>query len=506
MPKSKQKKVKPTPPKPQVSDEVLDLKAAAEFLKVSKPTFYRWLAQGKIKGVKAGTQWRFYRRDLEQFLQSSEPSALQVDGDALQKAVDVAVKAKGLPRIDWSGPGPLGLEPETEAPEERTVVRAAETIMCDAIDARASDIHIDMERHRAWVRYRVDGVLGEVMSLPKEAGHAIVSRFKLMSALDLSERRLPQNGRIGIRYQGLDYDFRTATFPAIFGESLVCRILDQSSVLIGMDKLGFSRETQEAFERIVRVPNGFVIVSGPAGSGRTTTLYSALNLINAPEKKVVTIEDPVEYQLRGIMQMHVNRKAGLTFDIALRYFVRGDPDIIFVGDLRDQATAEMCLTAALTGHLVLTAMLPLTAPEVITRLLDMGLEPFIVSAALRAALAQRLVRKVCDKCKASYQPTAEVLRRLQKETGVDLSGAKFQRGKGCPECRGTGYRARTALFELLEVDDRMREMIARRAPTAELREAAIQSGMTTLLTDGLVKAMQGITTVEEVLRVLSLKG
>jgi len=506
MPKGKQKKAKSTPPKPQASDEVLDLRAAAEFLKVSKPTFYRWLAQGKIKGVKAGTQWRFYRRDLEQFLQSSEPSALQVDADALQKAVDVAVKAKGLPRIDWSGPGPLGLEPETEAPEERTVVRAAETIMCDAIDARASDIHIDIERDRARVRYRVDGVLREVMSLPKEAGHPIVSRFKLMSDLDLSERRLPQNGRIRIRYGDREYDLRSATFPAIFGESVVCRILDQSSVLLGLDKLGFAKETQQVFERILRLPQGLIIVSGPTGSGRTTTIYSALNLINAPEKKVFTIEDPVEYQLRGIVQLHVNRKAGLTFDVALRQFVRGDPDIIFVGELRDQASAETCLMAAMTGHLVLTAMLPLTAPEVVTRLLDMGLEPFIVSAGLKGVLAQRLVRKVCQKCKAPYQPTAEVLRRLQRETGVDLSGAEFQRAKGCPECRGYGFRGRTALFELLEVDDRMRELIARGATTAELREAAIQSGMTTLLADGLTKATQGITTVEEVLRVLSLKG
>ncbi len=506
MPKGKQTKAKPAREQLREAGEVLDLKAAAEFLKVSKPTFYRWLAQGKIKGSKAGTQWRFYRNDLENFMQSAEPSALQVDADALRQAVDAARKAMGLPRLDWGKPGLLGMEPSTEAPEERTVVRVVETIMCDAIDARASDIHIDMERDRTWVRYRVDGVLNEAMSLPKWAGLPIVSRLKLLSDLDLSEHRVPQNGRIRVTYrgQGREYDFRTSTFPAVFGESMVMRILDQSSVLIGMDKLGLSRKTQAAFARALRLPQGLIIVSGPAGSGRTTTLYSALNLINSPQKKTVTIEDPVEYQLPGIMQMHVNRKAGLTFDIGVRYFQRGDPDVILVGDLRDQATAETCMTAALTGHLVLTAMLPPTAPEVITRLLDMGLEPFMVGASVRAVLAQRLVRKVCPHCKAAHQVSAEVRRRLEGQTGLDLSRAKFQRGTGCSECHGYGFRGRTAVFELMEVTDELRELIIRRASAAEIREAAVEAGMVTLLRDGVEKATQGITTVEEVLRVVSV--
>jgi excisionase family DNA binding protein len=505
MAKGKQTKTRPrsTAAPTEATGEVLDLKAAAEFLKVSKPTFYRWLAQGKIKGSKAGTQWRFYRSDLENFMQSAEPSALQVDADSLRQAVDAARKAKGLPRIDWSKPGPLGMEADTAASEERTVVRVVEMLMTDAIEARASDVHIDMERDRARVRYRVDGVLNEVMSLPKEAGRPIVSRFKLLADCEVGERRLPQHGRIRISYQGRDYDFRTSTFPAVFQESIVLRILDQSSILIGLGKLGFSKATQEAFERVLRVPQGLIIVTGPAGSGRTTTLYSALNLLNAPEKKIVTIEDPVEYQLRGTMQMHVNRKAGMPFDIGLRYLVRGDPDIIFVGDLRDQATAEMCMVAATIGHLVLTAMLPLTAPEVISRLLDMGLEPFLVGASVKAVLAQRLVRLVCPHCKAEYRPSADLLKRLETQTGLDLSHAKLHRGEGCPECRGFGYKGRTSLFELMEVDDVMREMIARPASTAELRQRAVESGMTTLLRDGVEKATQGITTVEEVLRVLA---
>jgi type IV pilus assembly protein PilB len=504
MAKGKQTKAKSARGQTEATGEVLDLKAAAEFLKVSKPTFYRWLAQGKIKGSKAGTQWRFYRGDLENFMHSAEPSALQVDAGSLRQAVDAARKAMRLPRIDWEKPGPFGMEASTEASEERTVVRVAETIMAGAIEGRASDIHIDMESDRTWVRYRVDGVLNEVMSLPKEAGRPIVSRLKLMSDLDLSEHRVPQNGRIRVSYQDREYDFRTATFPAVFGESMVMRILDQASVLIGMDKLGLSKRTQGAFERALRLPQGLIIVSGPAGSGRTTTLYSALNLINSPQKKMVSIEDPVEYQLKGIMQMHVNRKAGLTFDIGVRYFVRGDPDIILVGDLRDQATAETCMTAALTGHLVLTAMLPPTAPEVITRLLDMGLEPFVVGASVRAVLAQRLVRKVCPHCKTVHQIGAEARKRLENQTDMDLSGAKFQRGPGCAECYGYGFRGRTAVFELMEVTDELRELIVRRASAAEIREAAVEAGMTTLLKDGVEKATQGITTVEEVLRVLSV--
>jgi excisionase family DNA binding protein len=487
----------------EASGEVLDLKAAADFLKVSKPTFYRWLAQGKIKGSKAGTQWRFYRSDLESFMQSAEPSALQVDADSLRQAVDAAREAKGLPRIDWSWPGPLGIGADSEAPEERTLVRVVEMLMTDAIEARASDIHMDVERDRVWVRYRVDGVLSEVMSLPKEAGRPIVSRLKLLADCEVGERRVPQHGRIRISYQGREYDLRTATFPAVFGESIVLRILDQSSVLIGLEKLGFPAATREAFERVLRVPQGLVIVTGPAGSGRTTTLYSALNLLKDPEKKIVTIEDPVEYQLGGVMQMHVNRKAGMPFDIGMRYLVRGDPDIILVGELRDQGTAEACMAAALTGHLVLTAMLPPTAPEVITRLLDMGLEPFMVGASVKAVLAQRLVRRVCPNCTGEYRPNPETLKRLERQAGMDLSHAVFHRGSGCAECRGFGYKRRTALFELMEVDEVMREMIVGRASAAEIRQRAVQAGMITLLRDGIEKATQGVTTIDEVLRVLA---
>jgi len=487
---------KPAPKKQHAppAGEVLDLKSAADFLKVSKPTFYRWLAQGKIKGNKAGNQWRFYRADLENFLHAEEPSALQVDSDALRQAVQKGRKARKLPPIEW---------PEAETPEESTVIGTVNMLIRDAIAARASDIHMDNNSDETLVRYRIDGVLTEVMTLPRAASRPLVSRLKLMGDMNINERRLPQNGRISIRLRDEEHDVRVTTMPAVFGESAILRILSQSSILIGLEGLGLSKPMQEAFERILRRNTGMLIVTGPSGSGRTTTLYSALNLINSPEVKIVSIEDPVEYFIPNTMQVHVNRKAGLTFPVALRTFIRCDPDVILVGELRDMETVQACANAAMTGHLVLTATLPSTAPAIITRLIEVGLEPFLVSASVIGVLAQRLVRRVCPHCKADYQPDRHVLRRLETQTGLDLSEATFQRGTGCKHCRKTGYRGRTGIFELLEIDGKLRELITRPATTDELRAAAVEAGMTTMLRDGIEKAAQGITTVEEVLRVLA---
>jgi type II secretory ATPase GspE/PulE/Tfp pilus assembly ATPase PilB-like protein len=330
----------------------------------------------------------------------------------------------------------------------------------------------------------------------------LVARLKLMADSDISERRVPQDGRIIIEYEGKEYDLRTITVPAIYGEGAVVRIFDQSSTLVGLDKLGFYPEMQKVFERKVSEPTGLMIVVGPAGSGKSTTLYSALNTLNSLTRKIVTIEDPVIYRMRNVMQVHVNRKMGLTYSVAMRYFKRADPDIILVGDIEDLATIEVCIQAALTGHLVLTSMRPADAPSTISRLLDMGVEPFLIGAAVTAVLAQRLVRRVCEKCKARYEPNAEILQYLYKETTLDIAKARFSLGKGCDECRGYGYRGRTSLFELLEMNDRLRELTVRRATTAELRQAAIESGMVTMLQDGLRKAMDGITSIEEVMRVL----
>jgi len=516
-------KARPGKREGQAPDEVMDLKAAADFLKVSKPTFYRWLAQGKIQGFKAGQQWRFYRRDLEKFLETEEPMVLQVGVDELEQAVREARKARGLAPIEWNEPGQLLAPPsDSETAEENAIPRIVNTIIADAIDGRASDIHIDGNADGAPIRYRIDGVLTEAMTVPRKAQTAIVSRLKLMAECDISERRVPQHGRIHVKHHGREYDLRVTSVPAVFGESAIMRILDQSSVLIGPDKLGLSGSVRQAFERKLREAQGLIIVTGPSGSGRTTTLYSALNLINSPQKKTVTIEDPVEYRLRGVMQVQVNRKAGLTFAAGMRTFLRCDPDIIMVGELHDLETAEICTQAAMTGHIVLTTMLPPDSVSVITRLLDMGVEPFLVSASLSAVLAQRLLRKVCPSCKTEYRPSAAVLGRLGLadvgrgcpspppssaglgKPALQVARTKFYRGGGCERCLHNGYYGRTGVFELLEMNERLREVVARRAAADELRAAAVEGGMVPMLQDGLEKAKQGVTTVEELMRVVTL--
>jgi len=479
-------------PAPEPMGEMLDLKEAADFLKVSKPTFYRWLAQGKIKGAKVGQQWRFQRADLERFLQS-DPTALPVEVEGFRAAVEADRATRNLGPFPW---------PEGEE-GERDIAQFVEALMREAADSKASDLHLDMDRDRASVRYRIDGVLQEVLELPKEAGKPILARCKLLADCDINERRLLQNGRIRVSFDEREYDFRITTLPSVFGESMVMRILDQSNVLIGFDRLGMSESTRAMLEERLTVPQGLVVVVGPAGSGRTTTVYSALNLLNDPKRKIVTIEDPVEYWLRGMTQVHVNRKAGLLPAGALRTFMRCDPDIVMLYELRDLETAELCATAAMTGHLVFTTMLGSDTASAVTRLIEMGLEPFLAAASISTVVAQRLARRICPDCKEPYSPSPEALRRVEAETGLNLSGGTFYRGVGCATCRQTGYKGRTGLFEVLAVTDPLREVIARPASISVLRQAAREAGMVTMLQDGVEKAVAGITTLEEVLRVLS---
>jgi type IV pilus assembly protein PilB len=390
--------------------------------------------------------------------------------------------------------------------EEAPIIRAVNAIIYQAIRERASDIHVEPERRSVRIRYRIDGILHEVMNLPRFLHPPLTSRIKIMADMNIAERRLPQDGRIPIRTpDGKDYDLRVSCIPTITGEKIVLRILDRQNPLIGLHKLGFFPDDFATVERLISHPYGIILSTGPTGSGKTTTQYSMLSRLNTTEVNIVTIEDPVEYQLAGVYQVQVNTKAGLLFSNALRYFLRHDPDIIMVGEIRDLETAEIAIEASLTGHLVLSTLHTNDAPTAITRLVDMGVEPFLVSASLIGVIAQRLVRTLCSHCKEPYKPPVEGLRRLGL-TPEEVEGVTFYRGRGCEYCRHTGYYGRMGIFEIMVINEEIAELIVRRAPLSEIREAAKAAGMKTLMEDGLRKAMAGLTTIEEVLRVAATIG
>jgi type IV pilus assembly protein PilB len=391
-----------------------------------------------------------------------------------------------------------GIDIANDAP----IIRMVNVLIQTAVKEGASDIHVEPDRKHVRIRYRIDGVLYEMMSLPRFVHAPLTSRLKIMSEMNIAERRIPQDGRIHIRHNGRDYDMRVSALPTVFGEKIVMRILDQSSVLIGLGKLGITPDMMAEVEELVSQPNGMILVTGPTGSGKTTTLYSILNKINSVEKNICTVEDPVEYQLPGINQVSVNRKAGLNFPIALRAFLRQDPDIIMVGEVRDLETAEIAVQASLTGHLVLSTLHTNDAPATIVRLSDMGVEPFLISASVIAVVAQRLARKLCEKCKEPFSPPEDVIRRLGMKED-DISNNTFYRPVGCENCNQRGYKGRTGVYELLSLSEEVGEMIVRRAPVSEIAQVAIAAGMTTLLQDGMAKARLGITSLDEVLRVVS---
>lgn len=389
--------------------------------------------------------------------------------------------------------------------DEAPIIRIVNTILMYAIRDGASDIHIEPQRKGVRIRYRIDGVLHEQMKVPQYVLNPLISRIKIMGDMNIAERRVPQDGRIHIKMQEKEYDMRVNTCPTAFGEKVVMRILDKSSVMIGLDKLGLYPETQTQLLDICHQPNGCFMICGPTGSGKTTTLYSVLNVVNSVEKNVMTVEDPVEYQLPGLSQVHVNRKAGLTFANALRAFLRQDPDVIMVGEIRDLETAEIAVQAALTGHLVLSTIHTNDAPSTATRLGDMGVEPFLISASLVGALAQRLSRRICSNCKSSYQPQRELLMRFGFDP-LQNPEAEFFKGMGCDRCRQTGYKGRLGCYELMRVNEELAELIVRRAPLSELKEAARSNGMATLQEDGFRKCRDGQTNVEEVMRVVFTGG
>jgi type IV pilus assembly protein PilB len=385
--------------------------------------------------------------------------------------------------------------------EEAPVVRLVNLMINQAISDGASDIHIEPHKRHVQVRYRVDGILRDVMNAPKAVQAGLISRVKIMANLDIAERRVPQDGRIHVTADSREFDLRVSTLPTVFGEKAVMRVLDQSSTRLGLNKLGFAPVTLDLWQQMVSKPYGMILVCGPTGSGKTTTLYSTLHRLNTTDKNILTIEDPVEYQLPRVNQVHVNPKAGVTFASALRSFLRQDPDIIMVGEIRDRETAEIAIQASLTGHLVLSTIHTNDAPSATTRLVDMGIEPFLISSSVIGVLAQRLVRTVCRNCIESYHPPTEALHRL----GVALKEDEdvvFYRGRGCDRCKGSGYRGRMALFELMPMNDTVRDLILRGSSAAVIRSQAIQDGMRTLRDDGVLKVLEGATTVDELLRVV----
>ena len=387
-----------------------------------------------------------------------------------------------------------------ESADEPPVVRLVNMILVDAIRRGASDIHLEPYEKVFRVRFRIDGVLHEIMTPPKRVEAALTSRVKIMSSLDIAERRLPQDGRIKLRYNQREIDFRVSTLPTIFGEKTVMRILDKDALQLDLSLLGFDPWSLEQFSHAIHQPYGMILITGPTGSGKTTTLYSAIHTINSPDVNIMTAEDPVEYNLKGVNQVQVNEGIGRTFAAALRSFLRQDPDIILVGETRDLETAQIGIRAALTGHLVLTTLHTNDCPSTVARLLDMGIPPFLVASALSLILAQRLGRKICKDCRQPYDADEDSLvpyGHVPQGLGV----VQFYKGKGCHTCSFTGMKGRVAIYEVMPVTEELREMILRNAPTAEIREMALSQGMKTLRQNALQKVLDGVTTIEEVLRV-----
>jgi general secretion pathway protein E/type IV pilus assembly protein PilB len=382
--------------------------------------------------------------------------------------------------------------------DEAPIIRYVQMVISEAIKRRASDIHMEPLEKRFRIRYRVDGVLHEVENPPKRLQPSIVSRIKLMSNVSIAEKRVPQDGRINLKVGVKDIDLRVSTLPTAFGESIVMRILDKEGLNLGLPQLGFFSDDQATFEKVISMPDGIFLVTGPTGSGKSTTLYSALNYINHPDRKIITVEDPVEYEMTGINQVQVRRDVGMTFGAALRSMLRQAPNIIMVGEIRDKETAEIAVNASLTGHMVFSTLHTNDAPSAVSRLVDIGIKPFLVSASLRAVLAQRLVRRTCPDCKEAYEPDERLLNSLGIRQDQILD-ATFKIGKGCNKCNNTGFRGRVGIFEVFTMDEELQQMIYEEASLVVLRNKARELGMRTMREDGIRKVLAGVTTANEVL-------
>ncbi len=395
----------------------------------------------------------------------------------------------------------LSVDQLVDLAEDAPIIRLVNSIIAGGVSSGASDIHIEPQEKSVRVRYRMDGLLYEQMSIPPHHYPAVVSRIKIMSHLNIAERRRPQDGRIVFSADGMSFDLRVSTMPTIYGEKVVMRVLDKSGIMVPLENLGFHPEQRALFEGFIRRPHGIILVTGPTGSGKSTTLYAALNKINDVNINIITVEDPVEYNLPGISQMQANPKIGLTFAAGLRTIVRQDPDVIMVGEIRDSETAEISIQAALTGHLVFSTLHTNDAPGAVVRLQNMGVEGFLITSALLGVIGQRLLRKVCNGCAEPAEPDPALMRAL----GISperLEGANYRKGRGCPKCAGRGYRGRTAAYEVMRVTDRLREGVMRNVGGAALKEIALADGMMPMREAGIRKALDGETTLEEVCRVL----
>jgi len=391
--------------------------------------------------------------------------------------------------------------------EEAPVVKMANMVLTQAIVEGASDVHINPEEDQVRVRFRVDGVLRDSLHLPKNLQHALTSRIKILSNLDIAEHRIPQDGQLRLRLKdGREIDIRVSTLPSAHGENLVLRILDKSASLLQLENLGYEEDVREILGQLLGNAYGIILLTGPTGSGKTTTLYAALNRLNSVEKNIITLEDPIEYRLPMIRQSQVNVKAGMTFAKGLRAILRQDPDICMVGEIRDSETGNIAIQAALTGHLVLSTLHTNDSAGAVTRLSEMGIEPFLIASAVRGVMAQRLVRRVCSDCKEEYKPGIEIPESVLDQFGLDQSDGslKFYRGKGCKKCRGSGYKGRLSIVEVLVLTENVRRLVLEGGSTDDIKATAIQDGMRPLYHDGMIKVLKGVTTVEEIMRVTNI--
>jgi type IV pilus assembly protein PilB len=436
-------------------------------------------------------------------------NAVVAERKDLRTAIDRFLRADGelndlTTALEEESKPAAAVAPVSESLEDDApIVRFVNLLISQAIQDRASDIHIEPAEHDMGVRYRIDGVLHEMQRAPKNVQNGVISRLKIMSDIDIAERRRPQDGRMSVRHGGRQIDLRVATLPTVHGEKVVMRILDNSNTGLGMEQLALQERNAAAYKQSYTKPYGMILVTGPTGSGKSTTLYTTLHAVAKPEINVITVEDPVEYRMAGINQVQVNPKAGLTFASALRSILRSDPDVVLLGEIRDHETAQIAIEASLTGHLVLSTLHTNDAPSAITRLTEMDIEPFLVGSALDCVVAQRLARRLCDRCREVYEPSVETLVHLKVGYSADLPIPTLYRAVGCQACSQTGYRGRVALHEVMSVTEEIERLAVARASSAEIGRVAREQGMLTLRQDGWTKAQLGITSIEEILRVVA---